>query len=611
MSSPPPAPAPSPSPSTRNSTREAPTHPPHQLLASVLHRHLRINDYATVRQLLSGQPPSDHGGAAIRSIDSTPSTSNRKSSGSTTASRSSLLAANRIGWTALHFAAASHGAARLGETEQVNEEEVVAEDGDVTAVAGIGNNGAAAAAAALDNGGGAAQADQFGFELNANDGDQGANEGNNDTTGTAQDQSEVVPEGGWWRWLLLQIVEASAVSNSSVGLQHQRHRSTLSPFLRRTEAGMAPTDLFFCGHVRPLPWQRPEVHEAATWLRRDIKSVCGENGLISRDNSDRLRIRMRERIQFMMDEERYRQWKEKHPSEDTNTGSVLPPELDSILWDDSMLDTLLNFWHDMELLLLCAYYGTTDLDIIDASCCQWRVVHALAFTGCPPEVAKLAVALYPEQVHERDERNDLPLHIAVQSRSSSSLWEAAEDDAHAVADIESLVEGVDVITGQRRRGTPYTPSAAPVIKALLDSYPHAAACANGDGRLPLNLALVSGRTWRTGIRDILAACPDALFGTRDPSTHLFPFMLAAIDPKQLRGRQDLDHGDEASFEETDEEVRAKKEATAVIGGMWRFMSPETKERVLAKVRKDIDIVRLDTVFEILRAMPDAVRCGIP
>eukprot|EP00562_Extubocellulus_spinifer_P019397 CAMPEP_0178597550 /NCGR_PEP_ID=MMETSP0697-20121206/32248_1 /TAXON_ID=265572 /ORGANISM="Extubocellulus spinifer, Strain CCMP396" /LENGTH=222 /DNA_ID=CAMNT_0020235217 /DNA_START=68 /DNA_END=732 /DNA_ORIENTATION=+ len=222
MSSPPPAPAPSPSPSTRNSTREAPTHPPHQLLASVLHRHLRINDYATVRQLLSGQPPSDHGGAAIRSIDSTPSTSNRKSSGSairsidstpsisnrkssgsTTASRSSLLAANRIGWTALHFAAASHGAARLGETEQVNEEEVVAEDGDVTAVAGIGNNGGGgAAAAALDNGGGAAQADQFGFELNANDGDQGANEGNNDTTGTAQDQSEIVPEGGWWRWLL-------------------------------------------------------------------------------------------------------------------------------------------------------------------------------------------------------------------------------------------------------------------------------------------------------------------------------------------------------------------------------------------------------------------------
>ena len=80
--------------------------------------------------------------------------------------------------------------------------------------------------------------------------------------------------------------------------------------------------------------------------------------------------------------------------------------------------------------------------------------------------AKLAVALYPEQVHERDESNDLPLHIAVQSRSSSSLWDASEDDAHAVADIESLVEGVDVITGQRRRGTPYTPCTAPVIKTL-------------------------------------------------------------------------------------------------------------------------------------------------
>ena len=86
-------------------------------------------------------------------------------------------------------------------------------------------------------------------------------------------------------------------------------------------------------------------------------------------------------------------------------------------------------------------------------------------------------------------------------------------------------------------------------------------------------------------------------------------MLAAIDRRELRD-QARGHG-EASFEETDEEVQAKKEATAVIGGMWRFMSPETKERVLQKVRKDIELVRLDTVFEILRAMPDAVQCGIP
>lgn len=41
------------------------------------------------------------------------------------------------------------------------------------------------------------------------------------------------------------------------------------------------------------------------------------------------------------------------------------------------------------------------------------------------------------------------------------------------------------------------------------------------------------------------------------------------------------------------------------------MSYETKEKVLAKVREDIDIIKFETIFEILRAMPDAIRTGNP
>ena len=477
--------------------------------------------------------------------------------------------------------------------------------------------------------------DQFGFAIPQD----GANNNqiHNSTASEVQDSNqeggEDQPEGGWWRWILLQIVEAAKGSSSAVS-------SANAFFSARTEAGMTPTDLFFCGHVRPLPWQRPEVHEAARWLRRDMANVCGDNGLISVDNSSRLQHRLRQRI----DRERRVEWRRQRKEKDGSLGQEFREEdeallLEDVPWDDSILDALVAFWHSMELLLMVAYHGTMNLDEIDDtgtdnsdivdlkssdgdeadnSRRKWRVVHALAKTGCPPEVARLAVCLYPEQVRQRDENYDLPLHIAVRSRASSSQWESTEDDPHAVADIESLAgdaggeREVDSVTGQVRQSTlSYIPACAPVIKALLESYPHAAACADGNGRLPLNLALVTGRTWRSGIADILEACPDALFGTRDTATHLAPFMLAAVDQRELREHSHLAINGGVEYEEADEaELRAKKIASNQIGGMWRFMSHETKQRVLEKVRQDIDIIKLETIFEVLRAMPDAVQTGI-
>ena len=598
--------------------------PAHALQASNLHRHLRTNAYSMVREHLLSHPPPSNGRQANHT----------------------LLVSNRIGWSALHFAAASHGSLVLRERQRARAAAAA------NASAGTNINIAAvqgetvteeAVDVGVDNHDNHAHAlgghhllhhhmanqpvplDQFGFAIPQNDVDN--NQERNDNSSEEDDDR---PEGGWWRWLLLQIAEAVEMSSSTT-------RAELSPFLARTEAGMTPTDLFFCGHVRPLPWQRPEIHEAARWLRRDMANVCGDNGLISIDNASRLQHRLRQRIERERRVEWHRQRKEKGANcsdcvdrfEQENDELAL----EMVPWDDSILDALVVFWHAMELLLMAAYLGTMDLDEINNTdgsdnfdgcnhaCKKWRVVHALAYTGCPPEVAKLAVCLYPEQVRQRDENQDLPLHIAVRSRSSSSQWDATEDDEHAVADIESLAGNigdgreVDSITGQvvRQSTLSYTPGCAPVIKALLDSYPHAAACADGNGRLPLNLALVSGRTWRSGIADILEACPDALFGARDIATHLAPFMLAAVDQRELREHSQQTTGGGVEYEETDEaELRAKKIASNQIGGMWRFMSYETKEKVLAKVRQDIDMIKLETIFEILRAMPnavDAVRTG--
>ena len=477
--------------------------------------------------------------------------------------------------------------------------------------------------------------DQFGFAIPqdgaANDNHQTHNNTVSEVQGNDQEGGEDQPEGGWWRWILLQIAEAANGTASAVS-------SAKSFFSARTEAGMTPTDLFFCGHVRPLPWQRPEVHEAARWLRRDMANVCGDNGLISIDNASRLQHRLRQRI----DRERRAEWYRQRKEKDGSLGQEGREEdeallLEDVPWDDSILDALVAFWHSMELFLMVAYNGTIDLseindnsddgddlessdgDEADNRRRKWRVVHTLAKTGCPSEVARLAVCLYPEQVRQRDENDDLPLHIAVRSSSSSSQWDATEDDAHALADIESLAgdaggeREVNSVTGQvvRQSSLSYIPACAPVIKALLESYPHAAACADGNGRLPLNLALVTGRTWRSGIADILEACPDALFGTRDTATRLAPFMLAAVDQRELREHSHLAINGGVEYEEADEaELRAKKIASNQIGGMWRFMSHETKQRVLEKVRQDIDIIKLETIFETLRAMPDAIQTGV-
>ena len=599
--------------------------PSDALQVSNLHRHLRTNNYSMVREQLlpSNDQRANH----------------------------TLLVANRIGWSALHFAAASHGSLVLRERQRARaraaavntigaatnvnvaaavQGETVAEEAVDVGVGNHNNNHGHAHAAVGHHllhhhmANQPVPLDQFGFAIPQND----ANNDQEQNGNSAEEEEQDRPEGGWWRWLLLQIagaVERSSSSSTSSVLVGLR----VSPFQARTEAGMTPMDLFFCGHVRPLPWQRPEIHEAARWLRRDMANVCGDNGLISIDNSSRLQHRLRQRIEQERRVEWHRQRKERGESCDDGVDQF---EQENVPWDDSILDALVVFWHAMELLLMAAYHETMDLDKIHSNddsddfgvsgnnCKKWRVVHALAYTGCPPEVARLAVCLYPEQVRQRDQNGDLPLHIAVRSGSSSSQWDAVEDDAHAVADIESLAgndgddRGVDPITGRvvRQSTLSYTPECPPVIKALLDSYPHAAACADGNGRLPLNLALVSGRTWRSGIAEILGACPDALFGTRDTATHLAPFMLAAVDQRELREHSQQTTDGDVEYEEPDEaELRAKKIASNQIGGMWRFMSYETKEKVLAKVRQDIDMIKFETIFEILRAMPDAIRTGNP
>ena len=139
-----------------------------------------------------------------------------------------------------------------------------------------------------------------------------------------------------------------------------------------------------------------------------------------------------------------------------------------------------------------------------------------------------------------------------------------------------------------------------MIQALLGAHPRSASSVDRRGRLPLNLALEAGRTWRSGVRDIISACPDALFGTRDPATHLYPFMLAAVD-----------HSRALASVETEEMTQARRPALATLGGLWRYLPDDDFELLHEAGRSAYELARLETTFLILRAYPEAVRGGIP
>ena len=74
-----------------------------------------------------------------------------------------------------------------------------------------------------------------------------------------------------------------------------------------------------------------------------------------------------------------------------------------------------------------------------------------------------------------------------------------------------------------------------VVQILLLADPYAASVPDGMRRLPLAVALDSGKTWdRGGVKEILDAHPDAIMA-RDPKSGLYPFMSAAMDRSNRRG----------------------------------------------------------------------------
>jgi len=127
---------------------------------------------------------------------------------------------------------------------------------------------------------------------------------------------------------------------------------------------------------------------------------------------------------------------------------------------------------------------------------DWNVLHAsLSCRSCPPYFVELAIILQPEQAKFKNAEGRLPLHVAV-----TNLCHDNQNDQ--------------------------------VITRLVSCYPGAAGTPDVKGRFPLALAIEAGKLWGEGVLEkILFAAPQVL-GTRDIATHMYPFMIAAVDQER-------------------------------------------------------------------------------
>ena len=231
--------------------------------------------------------------------------------------------------------------------------------------------------------------------------------------------------------------------------------------------------------------------------------------------------------------------------------------IDAVQGREDLTGELGEAWDKTELLLRAAVHGSLEASTaLRGEAASWtasgerntvfRAVHAAAAVDCPRQIVKIATKVYPSQLEELDEQGRIPLTIAAVTpafkvRDLSDEGYLLEDRVHG--DV-SQYDGVN--DAEQVGPNSLYPS---VIEILVTAAPETARFLDADGRLPLQLAIASGKKWTTGVKSLLEAYPDAIM-LRDPVTNLYPFMLAGTVKKGgcttifelLRSNPSLAHG---------------------------------------------------------------------
>lgn len=160
---------------------------------------------------------------------------------------------------------------------------------------------------------------------------------------------------------------------------------------------------------------------------------------------------------------------------------------------------LAPFWKQLRLLLTA---NTGDRFSREDN---WKLVHACTTVpDCPQLLFELALKLHPEQVKQKW-CGHFPLHLAAEC-PTSQLDETHRDGFY--------------------------------ITSLLALFPKACSVPDDIGRLPLHIAIQSGKTWEYVLQKLFESYPAALL-VREGQHFLLPFMVAALsgdrnDPRECR-----------------------------------------------------------------------------
>jgi ankyrin repeat protein len=240
-----------------------------------------------------------------------------------------------------------------------------------------------------------------------------------------------------------------------------------------------------------------------------------------------------------------------------------PDVIDSVRGPADLQGELGDAWNKTELLLKCAHRGSLGGS---GPCCGsgtedpcarglvFRAVHAAAAVDCPRAVLKIAAAVYPLQLDEKDENGMTPLMIAAQApifkvRDLSDEGYTLGDAIYEGDNTTTTIINDDGSSSNSRDG--WLPDTAAetgggqpsVIEILLQANQHAASAAacvpDPLGRLPLHWALATGKKWQEGVKPLVEVFPEALT-VMDVETKLYPFMLVA--QAQIQGQDKGDIG---------------------------------------------------------------------
>ena len=181
---------------------------------------------------------------------------------------------------------------------------------------------------------------------------------------------------------------------------------------------------------------------------------------------------------------------------------------------------------------------------------DYLLVHNAVRSGtCAPDLLRYIVETNLEKVAEKDSRGNLPLHYAAGYGENT----AANGNSSPLAGPESYSKYV--------------------IDELLYAYPDGAAVENGDGALPITLAIESSKKWiGGGIRSLHEAYPEGIehanLGDKHPLLHSMSF--------QTTGEDSVDDTFNELGGNDDEEGTI---ATGVDGGGGRSRKRKAKRKI--------------------------------